>query len=764
MKLGRYALLTLGLLTGVCGQLNAQEILTRKGWDYDRQSFCELPDKVEEAKKAGKGIPLRGWAEYDISIPKTGWYELWLGGCPQGWPRDILVDGAVITRVQSSEDEDLLKPPAKNGIQFKEANFYLTEGRHALRIQRYAPPGALPTVWELRPSKGEPGDSVRLVVDQSRIVTPGSPLELKILGGAVSSVRYDLFWKNEATEELRPAGTAEFPASKGLVENKISVVVPEAGFYSIVAKVGDQTLKPADLKAGYFLSLAPGKPMPPRSKELQFAGIFRDGVILQRQKPLPVWGWAAPGEPIKVSLNDARETATADADGRWQVTFPPMEGTKTLELVAQGKSKTIKCGNVLLGEVWLLSGQSNMGGPLLSSTGGMDAAKAANYPDVRLALLSNSAPNKDDQRLDPVSWMPAVANGDPQNLKKWIAIHYAFGTTLFNELKVPIGLVGANRGGTYLSTWASLETHEKDPSLQKMLEAYRAEDRDYVQEKVYLNKLAADFAKWRKDKKGPAPALAPLPAPRNYAALNYDMLIHPLAPFAIRGVLWHQGENDSGMAEAYRKRFPALIANWRELWKEPNLPFIFAQIAYGSGNRYQGQPGDFAGAELKEAQTMTLSVPNTAMIVTDDLMKPGDDVHYPNKLPVGQRFALAALATVYGKAGEYSGPIYKNSKVENGKIRLTFDHAKGLKAREGKLGGFAIAGEDHKWAWADAEIDGETVVVSSKDVPQPVAVRYSWAESPCGGNLVNGSDLPAAVFRTDDWPMVTAGSIFDQKN
>jgi len=761
MILGNRSLLVLCLVSCLGGVVQSAEVITRKGWDFDRQGFCELPAKVDEARKANKGIPLRGWVEYDITIPKAGWYELWLGGCPPGWPRDLLVDGKVVTRVQSSETADQVNPVPKEGVQFKELNLYLEEGKHVLRIQRYAPPGALPTVSELRPADGAFDGSLRADVTQSRIVKPGNEVEVKVWGGATAALALKLSWRNEASEELVPAGGVEFPASEKLEEKTVKLTAPPAGFYSLVAEVGDKTLRPADLKAGYFLSLDESKPGPAPGKELQFAGIFRDNVILQRQKPLPVWGWGAPGENVKVTLNGQTETATANADGRWQVTFKPMESPETLELVAQGQTKTVRCGNVRLGEVWLLSGQSNMGGPLLSSTGGKELAEKANSPDVRLALVGGS----NGGRLDPVSWQPAVSNGDPEVLKKWIAIHFAFGTALNSELNVPVGLVGANRGGTYLSTWASQETHEKEPTLKKMLEAYRAEDRDRLQEKIYLNKLAADFAKWRKDKSGPAPVLGPLPAPRNYPALNYDTLIHPLAPFAIRGVLWHQGESDSAMAEAYRSRLPALIQNWRDLWQEPELPFIFAQIAYGSGNRYQGQPGDFTGAELKEAQTRSLSVPHTAMIVTDDLMKPGDDVHYPNKLPVGERFARAALATVYGKGGEYSGPIFKSQKIEGDKIRLTFDHAKGgLKAREGALEGFAVAGEDRKWVWAEASIDGETVLVGSKDVPHPVAVRYSWAESPCGGNLVNQAGWPAAVFRTDDWPMVTAGLFYDQRN
>ena len=187
------------------------------------------------------------------------------------------------------------------------------------------------------------------------------------------------------------------------------------------------------------------------------------------------------------------------------------------------------------------------------------------------------------------------------------------------------------------------------------------------------------------------------------------------------------------------------------------MPFHFVQIAYSKGEKYVGEPGDEPGSELKEAQTLALSVPHTAMAVTDDLMKPGNDIHYPDKLPVGHRLALTALATVYNRQVEYSGPVYKSLKVEDGAIRLFFKHAEGLAVKGEALNAFAIAGEDRKWVWADAKIDGETVLVRSPKVPNPVAVRYSWAPSPRGGNLVNQAGLPCPVFRTDDWPMVTAG-------
>lgn len=767
-------LLTLACAVIGIGAQASEGKIQRDGWSYDRQGLRATPEKIAETKQAGKGFSIPGWVEYDIEVPKGGWYSLWLGGSPAGWPRDVFVDGKTVTRLQASLSEDELKPMPKKGVQYKEANLFLSAGKHALRLQRYGSPGALPTVWELQPSAGKPGDSIRAWVEGSQIGAPGSPVAVKFLGGAPEPTAYELFWRNEVTGESLPAGKVEFAAATQPSEQTLKLTLPANGLYSLLAKSRGEILRPSDLKAGYFL-VAPPAPAAKKSGErtLQFAGIFQDGVILQRQKPLPVWGWAKPGDEVTVSLAGQTEKAAADSTGRWQVTFKAVEAGPLGELKAATGGHEIVCREVLAGEVWLLSGQSNMGGPLLSSTGGQDAARSANFPAVRLALLFGAQTSDGVWRLNPAPWMPAVANGNPENLKKWNGIHFAFGTRLNEALKVPVGVIAGNRGGTYLTTWASTATHEKEPSLKSVRDAFLKDDAERVPERVYLNKLAGDLAKWRnecekaKAEGKPAPAVPVLSATVplvNYPALNYDSLIEPLAPFAIRGVLWYQGESDSGMAAEYRRRFPALIQNWRELWKDPDMPFLFVQIAYGSGDRFQGEPGDNAGAELKEAQQLTLSVPHTAMVVTNDLMKPGDNVHYLDKLPVGNRLAQAALATVYGQAVECSGPVYLNQKIEGGKIRLFFDHASGLAAKDGKLGGFAIAGADKKWVWADAEIDGKTVVVSSAKVPNPVAVRYSWAESPCGGNLVNQAGLPSPVFRTDNWPLVTQGVMWDQKN
>lgn len=760
----------------------ASVVINRDGWSYDRAEFREAPDKVESLKAAAKPLALTGAAEYDITIPVTGWYELWLGECPPEWQRDVFVDGKTVSRLQLSTGADKLDPMPRKGIQFKELNVFLTAGNHTLRFQRLGFPGFLPGVWELRLSQGNPAGSVRVSVDQRRIGEPGSSLTLKVQGGGTTGpTSYDLYWRNEVTEATTPAARVGFPASAAMQEKAVEVTMPEAGFYTLQGKVNEAWLRPSDLKAGYFLSAksAARNTTNQDPNAFQLAAPFLDGVVLQREKPLPVWGWSAPGDAVTVSLAGQTLTGTADKSGRWQVTFKPLKsGGAPLELKAQSATgKSIVCKDVLVGEVWVLSGQSNMGGPLLQSTGGAAVAAAANSPDVRLMLASEGQPDSGGgKRLGRMGWLKAVADGNPQkNLSKWNAIPFAFGTDISAALNVPVGLVSANRGGTYISTWISPELGERDSSLRAIIDTFAQEKQERIAELLHLIKLSGQIQKWRKEGEKAAAAGQPAPAapvftadlaPSNDFGQNYTGLIEPLSPLAIRGVLWYQGESDSSMAEAYRHRFPLMIQNWRALWKEPELPFLYVQIAYGKGDLYTGEPGDNRGAELKQAQLETLAVPHTAMVVTDDLMKPGDDVHYPDKLPVGHRLARAALAKVYGKDVAYSGPIYKAQRVEGDKIRLAFDFAQsGLATRNGeKPGGFTIAGADRKWVNADAVIDGETVVVSSPAVTKPVAVRYSWAEQPSGGNLINKAGLPSPVFRTDNWPMITSGVLWEQKN
>lgn len=509
------------------------------------------------------------------------------------------------------------------------------------------------------------------------------------------------------------------------------------------------------------------------SSDFSLASLFQDGAVLQRDKSLPVWGWAKPAEKVDVTLGAQTRSAVADEKGRWQVVFEPLKLGPPVTLSATAGGKTVAAKDLLIGEVWLLSGQSNMGGPLLTCIGGEAVARQADFPEVRAVGVQPAQAASGEQRLAKAAWVPAVSGGDPKKLANWVGIEFGFGTELNQALKIPVGLILANRGGTFISTWVSRKTQESDPSFKAVLDSFSADEANRIPELLAIAKAEGQIAKWRKDKAAAEAAGQPVPpAPHlsrdtevaNFPAKNFDALIDPIAPYAIRGVLWYQGENDSNMAEVYAKRFEAWMKDWRALWHQPDLPILFVQLAYGSGKIYQGEPADNGGSELKDVQRRALSNPHTAMVVTNDLMRLDDNVHYLDKLPVGHRLANAALTTVYGQDKPYSGPLYRAMKVEGDKIRLSFDHAQGLAAKGDKLGGFAIAGADRKWVWAEAKIDGDTVLVSHPQVSAPVAVRYSWAESPSGGNLVNADGLPAAVFRTDDWPMTSAGVGWVEKN
>jgi sialate O-acetylesterase len=272
---------------------------------------------------------------------------------------------------------------------------------------------------------------------------------------------------------------------------------------------------------------------------------------------------------------------------------------------------------------------------------------------------------------------------------------------------------------------------------------------------VLLEKRAASATQ---EVRGPSGGLRPPNGPQ-WATNIYNRMVYPILPYGIKGAIWYQGESNAGRAEQYRKLFPAMIRDWRKQWGQGDFPFLFVQLAnFGNRKEPPKEPADSDWAELREAQAMALAAaPNTGMAVIIDIGET-KDIHPKNKQDVGKRLALAAQKVAYGKDdAEFSGPIYREMQAVNGKIRVKFDHAKGLKTKDGGVvKGFAIAGDDKKFVWADATIDGEDVVVSSPQVAKPVAVRYGWADDP-EVSLYNAADLPASPFRTDDWPMVTAG-------
>ena len=652
--------------------------------------------------------------------------------------------------------------------------------------------------------------------------------------------------------------------------------------------------------------------------EVSLASVFGDSMVLQRNKPIPVWGKASPDELITVSFNGKIAKTKADAQGTWTVKLPRMKAGGPYELKITGTDKPLILKDVLVGDVWVCSGQSNMGMTMQDTVpGSKDGQKdldAANYPNIRLfVVMPITAITPQDELAKHSQWMPCT----PQSVMGFTAAGYFFGQHVHQKEKVPVGLVMTAWGGTYAEAWTSKtglatmpefekrlkETEEMLPKLQQIEAEYGTQARAWEMQmdaldagfqngvpawskpectttdwkpvdmplpytmlagtnpsklggRIWLRRDVEVPASWKdRDlvlnlglvretsqiwfngtevnrfdlvhrfwdgqtatiprnllktgvntivirltdtvnmgglfgdqntlqliakapdadlkpislagpwlmKQGlPIEKITPRPAPPAYWPNNpnmptvlYNAMIHPLIRMPIKGAIWYQGESNTSAAYEYRKLFPAMIQDWRRAWGEGNFPFLYVQIA--NFNAWQPdvtEPRESSWAELREAQLMTLSTPKTGMAVAIDI---GDvtNIHPINKKDVGIRLGLAAQAIAYGKRIEYSGPLYKSMKVKDGKARITFKHAKGLTVKGGELKGFAIAGSDHKFVYARAEVQGNNVVVWSDAVKIPVAVRYGWDFAPeC--TLYNAAGLPASPFRTDEWPGVTA--------
>lgn len=483
--------------------------------------------------------------------------------------------------------------------------------------------------------------------------------------------------------------------------------------------------------------------------------LFSDNVVLQRDKPLPVWGTGRDGEKIEVKLG-SRSAKTTVRDGRWSVRLKALPAGGPLTLTVTGDN-TLTVTNVLIGEVWVCSGQSNMEeplGPLLRWMKPIEnweqAAATGNFPQLRMYFV----PHRD--ALQPVGdaqgkWVVC----SPETAKDFSAVGFFFARALQADLQVPVGMIFTSVGGTPVEAWTSAEALKSVPAGRELLQNSEQAARDFPDKlakfktdetqlmEKYTNELTAAKAAGKPEPRKPAaPSFS---APRQPTRL-FNAMVAPLLPCAIRGVIWYQGESNSGRGEQYRTLFPLMIQDWRRRWGQGDFPFCFVQLA-----TYRD-----CDPMIREAQLLTLSrVRNTAMAVTTDV---GDanDIHPRRKRPVGERLALAARAIAYGEKIEFSGPLFSSAKFQNAKAIVHFTHAKGLTAKDGALTGFVIAGADKQFVPADAVIAGEAVVVSSPKVSAPVAVRYNWA-GVAEGNLYNAADLPASPFRTDDFSFVSDG-------
>lgn len=485
---------------------------------------------------------------------------------------------------------------------------------------------------------------------------------------------------------------------------------------------------------------------PSRAETVKLDTLFSDHMVIQREQPVPVWGWAKPGVQVTVNFAGQKKTAQADAKGKWLVRLDPLPASaEGRELIVQSTDGTgnSKISNVVVGDVWLCSGQSNMHFAMKSVENATQEIAAADHPNMRFFTVEHQFGQKPSDSASG-AWKPI----SPQTAGTCSAVAYYFGRALEQELGVPVGLLVSSVGGTRIETWMRSETLAATGEAGPLVETWKGVSADefnnietayraYQHQRDQVHPQAVKAAKAQGAPVPPEPQMPKLRCHDCPSALHNGM-IAPLQPFAIRGAIWYQGESNSGQPAAYEKLLPAMIADWRRVWRD-ELPFLFVQLA----------PHRSTHPAFREAQQRIWNkTPRTAMVVTTDV---GDaqNIHPTRKRPVGERLALAARALSYGEQVEYSGPVFDSMAIESNRAILSFTHlGNGLVPQGGPLAGFTIAGADGKFIPAHATIEGATIVVTSDRVTKPEAVRYGWDFAP-NGNLFNREGLPAAPFRTD---------------
>ena len=500
--------------------------------------------------------------------------------------------------------------------------------------------------------------------------------------------------------------------------------------------------------------------------DVRLPGIFTENMVLQRDQPVPIWGWADKEEHVTVTFAGQQKTTIATDDGKWLVKLNSMPAEKRPEdMIVSGKT-TITLKNVLVGEVWLCSGQSNMEWPVSMTANYQQEAAAANYPEIRLIKFLHT---NEPYPIDDIKAQWEICS--PDSVGHFSAVAYFFARRLFKELDVPIGLISSNWGGTRIEPWTPPSGFKTVPELKEIAADVAswnlATEAGLKAFKGYLgsvkNWVGAAEEALTQDRNPPPLPEHPVPTSHQAPTKLYNGMIHPLIPYAIHGAIWYQGESNGNEGESYYHKMKALIEGWRKQWNQDSFPFYFVQLANFSKSDPNDPSGGDGWARLREAQRQALEIPNTGMAVIIDLGE-ADDIHPQNKQDVGERLALWPLAKVFHKDVVYSGPLYKGFIVDGDKISVNFDHVgsglmvgkkNGLasvqEVKDGELKWFSIAGSDKQWHWAKATIDGNTVVVSNENVANPMAVRYAFAMNPEGCNLYNREGLPASPFRTDDW-------------
>ena len=530
-------------------------------------------------------------------------------------------------------------------------------------------------------------------------------------------------------------------------------------------------------------------------------------MVLQRDMNTPVWGTANPGDTVTIKFDGQTKTATAAADGRWMVRFDPMKANaqgQTLEI--SGTQGSLKYEDVLVGDVWVCSGQSNMSFPAEAATGGTEAVQRLNNPLLRVFGVGGFNGNvrvPQTETSQHHGWYACTPDVAKYN-KGYSAVAFFFGRALQPRAGVPIGLIAVSLGGSMAEAWIPRDVQRADPELSKYLKAwdwmdenvktvgnpkpgeprqFQRADGTLMSDKEYGQSFQDWRHAWDKVKpNGPVPPgfpadfrrfmphVTPCPDSMDRPGVAYDCMIAPLLPFGIKGVIWYQGEANAGSRDArdYVHVMTVLIQEWRKAFQSGDGPFLIVQLP--NFGQVPTTPVNGNWATIRENELiLEKKVPNVHVAVTIDMTR-ADEVqtwHPANKIIAGERLALVAEKRVYGENVVDSGPRFASMSIQEDKVRVKFTNlGGGLVAHpplqdtvpasaspDSEIKAFALAGEDHQWKWADAKIEGNTVVVSSPEVPKPVAVRYGWSNNPTC-NLYNKAGLPASPFRSDDWPLV----------
>ncbi len=506
--------------------------------------------------------------------------------------------------------------------------------------------------------------------------------------------------------------------------------------------------------------------------ELSLPAVFSDNMVLQRSEPVKVWGWDTPGATVSVEFSGQKRSALVDEKGRWMICLDPLKASgdpATMTVSSSDKNERRDIHKILVGDVWFCSGQSNMEIPVSSSLDAQKEIAAAQCPEIRLLKVRKDVSLVAREDVVPEKpWSVCT----PESVADFSAVAYYFGREIQRESGIPIGLIQSSWGGTPIEPWIPVAAMESDPECAAVLKPWnemksKVSDYDanfdtYVEErKKELQELNRVLWQWmlrQKEAKekgvaftepAPQPRQPPLPGHQNTPGGLFDAMVSPLAPFAIRGVIWYQGESNANQvesAELYGKQLPLLIKSWREAWGRPELPFYFVEIAnYSAVQKEPRESGGWPVLRAMQLQTWK-TVPHTGMAAAIDLGE-ADNIHPKNKQEVGRRLARHALKNEYGKDMPVSGPILHTVRRDGNKVTLDFDHADGgLDARGGIPKGFALADTSGKWHWAEAEIAGNSISLGSDKVPLPCAVTYGWASNPIGNLYGKPTALPLIPF------------------